>query len=158
MPFKQSSIPIPAESLQRDSSTATTNTSTQILDDTVDGRVGQKLVIGAEWLKEQTITQLEKQLSLLSKPAAPGSEDCCMSGCAVCVWDLYQDSFEEYKSQRSFLKAAKEELLLRSTSRAEFEEEEEEEDDDTAEEIDPSIKAFRDMERALKLAKDASNT
>lgn len=148
MPYKQPSIPIPDESLRRDSSTATTNTSTQILDETVDGRVGKRLVIGAEWLKEQTLTQLEKQLSLLSKPAAPGSEDCCMSGCAVCVWDLYQDSFEEYKSQRSFLKAAKEEL--RSTSKTAINDEE---DDDQAEEIDPSIKAFRDMERALKLAK-----
>jgi len=32
------------------------------------------------------------------KPEAPGSEDCCMSGCAVCVLDLYEENLEAYNA------------------------------------------------------------
>lgn len=36
------------------------------------------------------------QLSKLTKPIQPGDEDCCMSGCAICVWDVYNDELKAY--------------------------------------------------------------
>lgn len=30
-------------------------------------------------------------------PREPSSEDCCMSGCAICVYDLYEQSLSEYR-------------------------------------------------------------
>ncbi|KAJ3793029.1 oxidoreductase-like protein [Lentinula aff. detonsa] len=31
------------------------------------------------------------------KPKKPQSDECCMSGCAVCVYDLYEDSLTAYR-------------------------------------------------------------
>ncbi|KAJ8095546.1 hypothetical protein PM082_023073 [Marasmius tenuissimus] len=31
------------------------------------------------------------------KPREPASDECCMSGCAVCVYDLYEESLTAYK-------------------------------------------------------------
>lgn len=32
-----------------------------------------------------------------TKPDPPGPEDCCMSGCAVCVYDLYRDALTDWQ-------------------------------------------------------------
>ncbi|KAI8459884.1 hypothetical protein BY996DRAFT_6409829 [Phakopsora pachyrhizi] len=32
----------------------------------------------------------------LIEPQPPGPEDCCMSGCEVCVYEVYQSELEEY--------------------------------------------------------------
>lgn len=31
-------------------------------------------------------------------PAAPGPDDCCHSGCAWCVLDLYYEDLERYRA------------------------------------------------------------
>lgn len=31
------------------------------------------------------------------EPVPPSDEECCMSGCAICVYDLYEESLEAYK-------------------------------------------------------------
>lgn len=31
------------------------------------------------------------------EPIPPSDEECCMSGCAICVYDLYEESLEAYK-------------------------------------------------------------
>ncbi|KAG1867221.1 hypothetical protein DFJ58DRAFT_768974 [Suillus subalutaceus] len=31
------------------------------------------------------------------EPIPPSDEECCMSGCAICVYDLYEESLETYK-------------------------------------------------------------
>lgn len=31
-------------------------------------------------------------------PAPPDPEDCCRSGCAVCVFDLYNEALERYEA------------------------------------------------------------
>ncbi|KAI9348631.1 hypothetical protein BDR26DRAFT_853618 [Obelidium mucronatum] len=60
-------------------------------------------------------------------PTPPGSEDCCMSGCAHCVWDVYHEQVEVYNA------AAASSGLPTINPDA----------------IDPTVAAFRDLERAL---------
>ncbi|KAI8611759.1 hypothetical protein BC830DRAFT_1139784 [Chytriomyces sp. MP71] len=62
-----------------------------------------------------------------SIPVAPGSEDCCMSACAVCVWDQYAEDVEKYN------RAALELGIPLVQPGA----------------IHPSVQAFRDMEQDL---------
>ncbi|KAJ3286386.1 hypothetical protein HDU79_006544 [Rhizoclosmatium sp. JEL0117] len=70
----------------------------------------------------------------LEIPTPPGSEDCCMSGCAHCVWDMYNEEVEQYNA------AAVERGLPLVDPNA----------------IDPSVQAFRDMERE-KLEREEAN-
>ncbi|KAH9962172.1 hypothetical protein BC827DRAFT_231351 [Russula dissimulans] len=39
-------------------------------------------------------------------PKAPESDECCMSGCAVCVHDIYQESIEIYNSSVEAIRAS----------------------------------------------------
>ncbi|KAJ3116189.1 hypothetical protein HDU96_010215 [Phlyctochytrium bullatum] len=61
-------------------------------------------------------------------PRAPEAEDCCMGGCAHCVWDLYEEEVERYNEKMK-------ELGLPGI---------------TSDRMDPSLKALRDMEKAMK--------
>ncbi|KAJ7054280.1 hypothetical protein C8F01DRAFT_995622 [Mycena amicta] len=36
-------------------------------------------------------------LEVPQEPNAPASDECCMSGCAVCVYDLYEESLAAYR-------------------------------------------------------------
>ncbi|EJD05443.1 uncharacterized protein FOMMEDRAFT_165862 [Fomitiporia mediterranea MF3/22] len=40
------------------------------------------------------------------KPKPPGPDECCMSGCAVCVYDLYDEAEEAYENALGTLRAA----------------------------------------------------
>ena len=33
------------------------------------------------------------------EPESPNSEECCMSGCRVCVYDLYEQNVEKYEKE-----------------------------------------------------------
>ncbi|KAJ3323827.1 hypothetical protein HDV06_001197 [Boothiomyces sp. JEL0866] len=91
-------------------------------------------------LKEITsLAQLSLKESLLKKPNPPTETDCCMSGCATCVWDLYQDEFDEYTNMKRSINEKKKEFGVV----LDFIPEE-------SIEIDPSIKAFMDLERSKK--------
>ncbi|KAF8879710.1 hypothetical protein BD779DRAFT_1446767 [Infundibulicybe gibba] len=35
-------------------------------------------------------------LVIPKEPRAPDSDECCMSGCAICVYDLYNDALDTY--------------------------------------------------------------
>jgi len=39
-------------------------------------------------------------------PKEPESDECCMSGCAVCVYDLYQESLDAYKTAVASVRAS----------------------------------------------------
>jgi aarF domain-containing kinase len=106
------------------------------------------------------------------KPSPPGAEDCCMSGCAVCVYDLYADDLRDY---RESLTVAREKILnldpplkdsewdtsilgprpsreSASDTRT-AEERVQQEVDDLIGQLDPSMKAFLQLERSLKQKK-----
>ncbi|CAO1634110.1 unnamed protein product [Parajaminaea phylloscopi] len=97
------------------------------------------------------------------RPIAPGSEDCCMSGCARCVYDLYKEDLEAYQDDMTHARTQllamdlqegewREDLLGRRTASDGTTTASNVRGDVTvgAEDIDPTIQAFLDMERALK--------
>ncbi|GFR48648.1 hypothetical protein Agub_g10602, partial [Astrephomene gubernaculifera] len=46
-----------------------------------------------------------RSITLPRKPTEPGPEDCCQSGCNICVWDQYADALEKWKERVSKLEA-----------------------------------------------------
>jgi len=53
-------------------------------------------------------------VSIPVKPKEPESDECCMSGCAVCVYDLYESVLEDY---RDALSSAHYELVSKGVPR-----------------------------------------
>ncbi|KDQ32115.1 hypothetical protein PLEOSDRAFT_154320 [Pleurotus ostreatus PC15] len=49
------------------------------------------------------------------KPRPPEADECCMSGCAVCVYDLYEDSLSAYKESLATLRSSLEERGIPET-------------------------------------------
>ncbi|KAI9475213.1 hypothetical protein LPJ78_005064 [Coemansia sp. RSA 989] len=79
--------------------------------------------------------------TLPPKPEPPGREDCCMSGCEYCVWDLYDEDMREYQQHAAAIREALEAKgkpvpqHLRPESLRDA--------------VDPSMRAFLDMEREM---------
>ncbi|KAF9220784.1 hypothetical protein BS17DRAFT_634762, partial [Gyrodon lividus] len=40
------------------------------------------------------------------EPRPPADDECCMSGCAICVYDLYEESLAAYKDSVAALRSA----------------------------------------------------
>ncbi|KAG0292182.1 hypothetical protein BGZ98_002683 [Dissophora globulifera] len=86
------------------------------------------------------------------KPTPPGAEDCCMSGCAHCVYDIYEEDRQDYKRELSAILKAIEtaglspppaNIIGGATASGQAGKGA---DDD----MDPSMKAFLELERKLK--------
>ncbi|KAG1763298.1 oxidoreductase-like protein [Suillus occidentalis] len=45
-------------------------------------------------------------LVIPEEPIPPSDEECCMSGCAICVYDLYEESLEAYKESIAALRSS----------------------------------------------------
>ncbi|TFK49477.1 hypothetical protein OE88DRAFT_1633191 [Heliocybe sulcata] len=45
-------------------------------------------------------------LVIPEEPKPPADDECCMSGCAVCVYDLYEESLQAYKASVSALRSS----------------------------------------------------
>ncbi|KZV68333.1 hypothetical protein PENSPDRAFT_582524 [Peniophora sp. CONT] len=45
-------------------------------------------------------------LIIPDKPSEPEADECCMSGCAVCVYDLYDESLQSYKESLQSIRAS----------------------------------------------------
>ncbi|KAG8897884.1 hypothetical protein FRB99_007858 [Tulasnella sp. 403] len=100
-----------------------------------------------------------------AKPSPPGPEECCMSGCAVCVHDIYVDTLSDY---RHALLDVRDTLVRNSIGKSLWPKEVSDADDrdkpkdgnatpvddDIDPNLDPTMKAFLAMEKALKQKKD----
>ncbi|KAG8897109.1 hypothetical protein FRB99_008437 [Tulasnella sp. 403] len=100
-----------------------------------------------------------------AKPSPPGPEECCMSGCAVCVHDIYVDALSDY---RHALLDVRDALVRNSIAKSLWPKEVSDADDrdkskngnvtpaddDIDPNLDPTMKAFLAMEKALKQKKD----
>ncbi|KAI5997306.1 hypothetical protein F5J12DRAFT_852216 [Pisolithus orientalis] len=80
--------------------------------------------------------------------------ECCMSGCAVCVYDLYEKSLNAYKESVATLRASlavlsipesKRPLSIRTTSS---------QSSIAMKQKDVVLSVFEEMERALKEKRD----
>jgi hypothetical protein len=60
---------------------------------------GMKSQLGKERIPAKIPFDQRTDDELRGKPREPGSEDCCMSGCQVCVWDVYNKELEEYNKR-----------------------------------------------------------
>jgi hypothetical protein len=66
---------------------------------------GSKLAGPAERRKEiDAASQIIAGVTVPPKPAEP--DNCCMSGCVNCVWDLYRDDMEEWAEKSAQARAA----------------------------------------------------
>ncbi|EEB94307.1 hypothetical protein MPER_06896 [Moniliophthora perniciosa FA553] len=80
------------------------------------------------------------------KPKEPASDECCMSGCAVCVYDLYDESLAAYRESVDKVKATLRKMGVP----------EEEWPASLGPEVkgtrrdNPTLSAFEEMERVLK--------
>lgn len=125
----------------------------------------------AERRREEQLSKSDKQpiyvrgVLVPRTPDAPGAEDCCMSGCARCVYDLYKEDLEDYQETMAEVRKKLEEMKP-PLSEAEWDVQllgkrsgqEGGGKDDGAKEaepieikgLDPTMKAFLEMERAMK--------
>ncbi|KAJ2726705.1 hypothetical protein GGI07_000429 [Coemansia sp. Benny D115] len=86
----------------------------------------------------------DKLLRLLPpKPEAPSNDDCCLSGCEFCVWDLYDEDMREYQKQAETVRKA-----FEAQGRAVPKQVRPENLHDS---VDPSMRAFLDMEREMAM-------
>ncbi|KAF9566652.1 hypothetical protein EC968_003600 [Mortierella alpina] len=87
------------------------------------------------------------------KPTPPGSEDCCMSGCAHCIYDIYEEDRQEYKRKLAIVLQDIEKaglppppnIATKSSTTADGSPATEDDDG-----MDPGMKAFLELERKLK--------
>ncbi|KAF9094972.1 hypothetical protein BGX29_009233 [Mortierella sp. GBA35] len=97
--------------------------------------------------------------SIPVKPSPPGAEDCCMSGCAHCIYDIYEEDRQEYKTRlakilHEIAKAGLPPPPNLNTKKGDGDgvsagggaQSTNDEDDD----MDPGMKAFLELERKLK--------
>uniref|UniRef100_V5EUY1 ABC1 atypical kinase-like domain-containing protein n=2 Tax=Kalmanozyma brasiliensis (strain GHG001) TaxID=1365824 RepID=V5EUY1_KALBG len=104
------------------------------------------------------------------KPPPPGPEECCMSGCAHCAYDIYAEDLEDFHSRLSSVRTQLTQLhppvskdewrtdLLgdypiaggNAETDKERKERAQQEVDRVIGDLDPTMKAFLEMERKLK--------
>ncbi|KAJ3223451.1 hypothetical protein HK099_001096 [Clydaea vesicula] len=92
----------------------------------------------------------------LTKPIAPKSDECCMSGCVKCVWDIYVEDYQQFIKTFQHLKNNLNDKTKLKNSKFDvvreklIDEIESIIKNTTLEEIDPSVKSFLEMEKSLK--------
>ncbi|KAF8933808.1 oxidoreductase-like protein [Dissophora ornata] len=104
---------------------------------------------GSSLSKPTAESTLYHGFSVPIKPAPPGAEDCCMSGCAHCIYDIYEEDRQDYK--RRLAKVLKEignaGLPPPPSVAASNGGGGSKNDDD---DMDPGMKAFLELERKLQ--------
>ncbi|KAI9299087.1 hypothetical protein K502DRAFT_322508 [Neoconidiobolus thromboides FSU 785] len=90
-------------------------------------------------LREAIKLDFEPLIKLPSKPEPPPPELCCMSGCAICVLDVYQQDLDAYNElKKKYINQLKERGMSIP------------EDLKVEEKGDPGMDAFMMMEKRLK--------
>lgn len=90
---------------------------------------------------------IENKINTLLSPSSPGPEECCQSGCAVCVWDIYNDDYNTYTATFDYLLQSK--TAIKKKLGMVIKEDDNDKPLEKAE-LDPSIIAFMEMEAAMK--------
>ncbi|CAE6486859.1 unnamed protein product [Rhizoctonia solani] len=93
------------------------------------------------------------------KPKPPESDECCMSGCAVCVYDLYLSALDDYKTEARVVRGQLRERSVSVDKWPEDLQEQERKDTLTGKtgeeegleslDMDPSMRAFLMLEKKL---------
>ncbi|KAL1741325.1 oxidoreductase-like protein, partial [Schizophyllum fasciatum] len=95
-------------------------------------------------------TQTFKGYVIPDEPRPPEADECCMSGCAVCVYDLYEEALQAYKETLTSIRAG---LVHMGVPESQWPERLREKADGAAKKverpIDISRNAFEEMERSL---------
>ncbi|KAF8526603.1 oxidoreductase-like protein [Hysterangium stoloniferum] len=92
-------------------------------------------------------------IAIPQKPKPPESDECCMSGCAICVYDLYLGSLETYREELASMRAT---LQRQNVPVSEWPEEiragnnRPDDGQDPSVELDVSLSAFAQLEKALR--------
>ncbi|KAF9916665.1 hypothetical protein BX616_003162 [Lobosporangium transversale] len=86
------------------------------------------------------------------KPTPPGAEDCCMSGCAHCIYDIYEEERQEYKRELAKVleDISKAGLPPPPSASAHGSNDGDGNSKNAEDDIDPGMKAFLELERKLK--------
>ncbi|KAF8180436.1 hypothetical protein BJ912DRAFT_855169 [Pholiota molesta] len=86
------------------------------------------------------------------EPKPPADDECCMSGCAVCVYDLYEESLEAYKEAVAALRASLTGLHIPEEEwPAQIRPKDAASDTERGPRKDAILNAFEEMERQLAL-------
>ncbi|KAF8590736.1 hypothetical protein K439DRAFT_1160535 [Ramaria rubella] len=94
-------------------------------------------------------------MTIPDKPRPPESDECCMSGCAICVYDMYLTSLEAYRESIYMMRSA---LRAQGVPNSEWPREicenEGVKDGSTGQdpppELDVSMSAFAELEKRLR--------
>ncbi|CAM0136398.1 unnamed protein product [Umbelopsis sp. WA50703] len=86
-----------------------------------------------------------EKIAIPERPKTP--DNCCMSGCVHCVWDIYQEDMEYYREKKKALRnkliAANE--IIPPELQPKFNA-----GGDATDDLDPGMKAFLEMEKKLQ--------
>ncbi|KAG1722767.1 hypothetical protein EDB19DRAFT_1645605 [Suillus lakei] len=85
------------------------------------------------------------------EPIPPSDEECCMSGCAICVYDLYEESLQAYKESIVALRLS---LSALSIPESEWPDRVKTNTPATAKRQEVILSAFEEMERQMKEKKE----
>ncbi|KAF5318741.1 hypothetical protein D9619_010648 [Psilocybe cf. subviscida] len=77
----------------------------------MDAATGRAQDVASEVpLRKRKAVEMFRGLVVPEEPKPPADDECCMSGCAVCVYDLHEEELEAYESALSTLRASLVEL------------------------------------------------
>ncbi|KAF8189496.1 oxidoreductase-like protein [Mycena galopus ATCC 62051] len=100
--------------------------------------------------KTKGVNRYFRGLKVPQEPKPPESDECCMSGCAICVYDLYEESLAAYKESLAALRSTltsdgiPEESWPKSIRAGVV-----------AREKSVTLSAFEELEKSLKAKKDS---
>lgn len=99
--------------------------------------------------------------SLPSKPEPP--DNCCMNGCSVCVWDLYQEDFTHFNENLTAWRSKTNHMLTSLSTSASLKSQVQQllnrlkEVGEDKVEMDPTMKVFWELEKEMNKSENQSS-